>query len=92
MSRHRNSVKSPFVGIDSPHRARSDIPTGPRAKPLRQADRAVPGLTSAYGRSRPSAGHPPIALLLQDGSAQADPLSRTVVLLREAATVLSTPS
>ena len=36
-------------------------------------------------------GLPPIALLLQDGSVRADPLSHTVVLLREAATVSSKP-
>jgi hypothetical protein len=68
MRRHLNSVKFPFVGMDSPHCW---------AKPLRQVDCAVPGLTSVYGRSRPSAGHPPIALSLQGGSTQAAPLSRT---------------
>lgn len=61
------------------------------AKPFGQVGRGLSGLTSVYDHCRQSAGHPPIALLLQDGSALADPLSHTVVLLREAATVSSKP-
>lgn len=65
---------------------------GQGLKLLMQVDCSVPGLISVYDRCPPSAGRPPIALSLQDGSVQAAPLSRTVVLLREAATALSTPS
>ena len=61
------------------------------AKPFGQAGWALPGLTSVYDHCRQSAVHPPIALPLQDGSAQAVPLSHTVALLREAATVSSKP-
>jgi hypothetical protein len=61
------------------------------AKPFGQAGWALPGLTSVYDHCRQSEVHPPIALPLQDGSAQAVPLSDTVALLREAATVSSKP-
>jgi len=61
------------------------------AKPFGQVGRGLPGLTSVCDRCRRLVGHPPIALLLQDGSVLADPLSHTVVLLREAATASSKP-
>jgi hypothetical protein len=61
------------------------------AKPFGQVGRGLPGLTSVCDRCRRLVGLPPIALLLQDGSVLADPLSHTVVLLREAATVSSKP-
>jgi hypothetical protein len=92
MRQLQNSVKFPFVGMDSPRWFRSTIPAGPAAKPLRQVDCAVPGLSSVNGRSRPSTGRPPIALPLQDGSAKAAPLSRSMVLLREASTASNKPS
>ena len=59
------------------------------AKPFGQVGRELPELTSVYDHCRQSAGHPPIALLLQDGSVLAGPLVHTAVLLREAATVSS---
>ena len=61
------------------------------AKPFWQAGRGLAGLMPVCDRSRQSEGHPPIAVSLQDGNAQADPLSHTVVLLHEVATVSSKP-